>query len=85
MHECVRNLSAANNKSLRVCWVCFPGHSDFWSLAHFHTKSAEESRGSTSSGKPVEFAPGTHHARQNLKVHRPLPDLAQWIQCRPED
>ena len=26
MHECVWNLSVAHNKSLRVCFVCFPEH-----------------------------------------------------------
>lgn len=54
---------------LECVWFVFQGTRGFWSSVHFHTKSAEESRGSTSSGKPVEFAPGTVNARQNLKVH----------------
>lgn len=37
MHECVRNLSAANNKPLSMCLVCFSGHSgllEFGSFPH---------------------------------------------------
>lgn len=54
---------------LACVWFVFQGTRGFWSIVNFHTKSAEESRGSTSSGKPVEFSPGTLNARQNVKVH----------------
>lgn len=49
------NLSVAN-RSPSECFVCLPGH--FSSLINFHGKNSEESRGSVSSEKPVDFSPG---------------------------
>lgn len=53
---------------LECVWFVFQGILGFWSLVNFHTESTAESRVSTSSGKPVEFTPGSLNARQNLKV-----------------
>lgn len=62
------NLSVANNKSLRVCFV-FQSTKGFWSLVNFHAKSSVESRGCTSSGKPVKFSPEMLSEKQNKKLY----------------
>jgi hypothetical protein len=61
------NLSVANNKSLRVCFVCFLEHKGLLEFGYFHAKSCEESRGSTSSGKLMEFSLGKHSKRPKKK------------------
>lgn len=47
----------------------FQSTKGFWSLVYFHAKSSAESRGCTSSGKPVEFSPGMLSEKQNKKLY----------------
>lgn len=62
------NLSVANSYISQSVFCLFADHSSFLRLINFHGKSSEESRGSMSSGKLVEFSPGRLSERRNKKM-----------------